>query len=142
VANANCTLRAIGVEAVAKFTTGSSGLYRFENLQLGTYDLEVSAQGFQTYIQRGIKLNINESVTQNVTLQVGSTSQSVEVQANASPLDYETATHKHEITPEVLAQMPLNVSGNSRSAVDFVVLMPGVNTGGGKTPSRRGSMAV
>src|SRR5690349_9594129 len=56
VANANCTLRAIGVEAVAKFTTGSSGLYRFENLQLGTYDLEVSAQGFQTYIQRGIKL--------------------------------------------------------------------------------------
>jgi len=50
VANANCTLRAVGIESVAKFTTGSSGLYRFENLQLGTYDLEVSAQGFQTYI--------------------------------------------------------------------------------------------
>src|SRR3989442_16044289 len=49
IPNANCTLKSVGTVAVAKFTTSSDGLYRFGNLQQGVYDLEVSAQGFQTY---------------------------------------------------------------------------------------------
>ncbi len=134
IPNANCTLRSVGTAAVAKFTTSSDGLYRFGNLQQGVYDLEVSAQGFQTYVQRGISLNINETLTQNVTLRVGSTVQIVEVTANASPLNSSDATHKGEITPQILSQLPLAVSGNSRSATSFVILLPGVNTGAGGNP--------
>src|SRR5438876_11089084 len=78
VPNANCTLRSIGTAAVAKFTTGSDGIYRFGNLQQGVYNLEVSAQGFETYVQRGITLNINDTVTVGVALRVGSAVQKVE----------------------------------------------------------------
>ena len=134
IPNANCTLKSVGTVAVAKFTTSSDGLYRFGNLQQGVYDLEVSAQGFQTYVQRGISLNISERVTQNVTLQVGSAIQTLEVRANASPLNFEDATHKGEITPQILSQLPLAVSGNSRSATSFVILLPGVNTAAGNNP--------
>src|SRR5437870_6394123 len=68
IPTASCTLRSTGTAAVAKFTTGSDGIYRFGNLQQGVYDLEVGSQGFETYVQKGISLNINETVTVNVTL--------------------------------------------------------------------------
>ncbi len=134
VPNANCTLRAVGTQAVMKAITGNDGLYRFGNLQQGVYNLEVTTQGFQTFVQNGIALNMNEAATANVTLTVGTALQTVEVTANASPLNYEDATHKGEITPGVLAELPLAVSGNSRSAVSFITLMPGVNTGAGNNP--------
>ncbi len=134
VPEASCTLRSVGTGWMAKVTTGPDGLYRFGNLQLGVYELQVSKQGFQTYVQQGISLNLNEAATVDVVLQVGTTVQSVAVTANASPLDYEDATQKGEITPQVLAQLPLAVSGNSRSAVSFIILMPGVNTGAGNNP--------
>lgn len=131
VPNASCTLKALGTEAIVKVATGSDGRYRFGNLQQGAYNLEVTAQGFQTYVQNGISLNLNEVVTANITLTVGTAVQKVEVTANASPLNFEDATHKGEITPETLSELPLAVSGNSRSAASFVILQPGVNTGEG-----------
>jgi len=129
VPSAECTLRAVATEAVRKVTSGTDGLFRFENLQQGIYDLEVNAKGFQTYVQRGISLNINTAATVKVALQVGSSEQQVEVTADASPLNFETATQQGTITPEVLANLPLQVAGSSRSAAAFVVLMPGVSTG-------------
>jgi hypothetical protein len=131
VPNASCTLRALGTEATVKVTTGNDGRYRFGNLQQGAYNLEVTAHGFETYVQNGISLNLNEVVTANVALTVGTALQKVEVVANASPLNFEDASHKGEITPGTLSELPLVVSGNSRSAASFVVLLPGVNTGAG-----------
>src|SRR5882724_3484149 len=71
VPNANCTLRSTITEAVANVGSNSSGLYHFGNLQRGVYNLEVAARGFQTYVQKGIVLNINDRVTVNATLRVG-----------------------------------------------------------------------
>ena len=45
-----------------------------------------------------------------------------------------TRQHKGEISPDVLKDLPLNVSGSSRSAASFVVVLPGVNTGAGNNP--------
>jgi hypothetical protein len=129
VPDAECTLRAVATEAVRKVTSGSDGLYRFENLERGVYDLEVTAKGFQTYVQKGISLNINAAVTVKVALQIGASGQTVEVIADASPLNFETATQQGTITPEVLANLPLEIAGSPRSAAAFVVLMPGVSTG-------------
>src|SRR5262245_20013405 len=72
VPDAECTLRAVATQAVIKVTSGPNGLYRFGNLQQGTYDLEVNAKGFETYVQRKISVNINETATLNIELRVGS----------------------------------------------------------------------
>jgi hypothetical protein len=134
VPEAQLTLTAVATAAVAKFTTGTDGLYAFRNLSAGAYELKVSAKGFRDYWQRGIAVSINESVRVDVPLELGAAVQTVEVIANASPLNFENAELKEAITPETLRELPLLVGGAIRSAAAFVILMPGVSTGGGANP--------
>jgi hypothetical protein len=131
IPNATVTLRAVATGTVLKTTTGPDGLYRFPNLQQGAYELSVAAAGFRDYVQRGIAVNINESVRVDVNLLLGTSVQTLEVAANASPLNYETPELKQAITTENIENLPLLISGSIRSAAQFVVLMPGVTTGAG-----------
>ncbi len=129
VPNANCTLRSSVTQEVVNVASNSSGLYRFVNLQRGAYDLEVGARGFQTRVQKGIIVNVNDRVTVNVTMKVGEEKQTVEVLADASAVNFEDSTVQGSITPDTLKVLPLEISGTTRSAAAFVVLLPGVNTG-------------
>src|SRR6267378_618353 len=64
--------------------TGIDGVYRLPDLPIGPYKLEATQQGFGAYVQTGIVLQVNINPTINITLQVGSAIQTVEVQANAA----------------------------------------------------------
>ncbi len=50
-----------------------SGIYIFPNIPVGTYDLTVSSQGFKTYEQKGIVLEVGSNISVNASLTVGST---------------------------------------------------------------------
>ncbi len=117
-----------GVEATA--TTNESGLYSFPNLVTGTYDLKVTAPGFRTYDQKGITLTLNQFVRVDVKLELGTVEQAIEVVANASPLNFDNATRQEGVSPEVINDLPLIVSGSPRNSAQFAVLLPGVTTGG------------
>src|ERR1700757_2077886 len=65
-------------------TTGDSGEYALPNLPVGPYRVEVSKAGFTTFVQSGIVLQVATSPTVDVTLKVGSTSEQVQVEANAT----------------------------------------------------------
>src|ERR1039458_5714500 len=67
--------------------TSPEGRYVFNNLPVGPYRLEVAWSGFKNYSQTGINLNVAENITQNVTLQVGSLTDTVEVNAGASMVE-------------------------------------------------------
>ncbi len=125
------TLTSVATRAVAKASSGPAGLYSFPNLLPGAYELKASAQGFREYMQRGITVNFNESARVDVKLELGASVQTVEVSANASPLNTDTPELKGSITPEILKDLPLEVSGTVRTAANFAILMPGVNTGSG-----------
>ena len=131
IPNAAITLKAVASAAVLKTTSSPAGLYRFPNLQQGAYVLSVAASGFKDYAQTGIAVNMNESVRVDVVMQLGTSVQTVEVSANASPLNFETPELKQAITTENIGNLPLLISGNIRSGAQFVVLMPGVTTGAG-----------
>src|SRR5437763_16310921 len=49
-------------------TTDSIGRYSFPNLPTGPYKLEVSAQGFKTYVRSGLVLEVGNTVEVNVTM--------------------------------------------------------------------------
>jgi hypothetical protein len=115
-------------------TTSNDGLFRFPNLQEGAYVLHVTAKGFRDFDQTGILVNLSESVNVPVKLQVGSETQTVEVTANASPLNMENGEVKGVVAPNQLSELPLIVSGNERAASSFVIMMPGVNTGAAANP--------
>src|SRR2546421_4924143 len=62
--------------------TNETGSYVLPNLPLGPYRLQAMLPGFQTYVQTGITLQVNDNLVINAPLQVGQGSQQVEVQAN------------------------------------------------------------
>jgi len=134
VPGAELTVTAVATGVAKQTTSGPDGLFSFPNLQQGAYELMVAAKGFQVVIQRGITVNINETVAVNVKLALGTAVQTVEVNANASPLNFENAEVKQAMTPQSIGDLPLIVGGNQRSAAAFAILMPGVSTGGGANP--------
>jgi len=131
VPDARLELTAVATGAVAKATSDPAGLFSIANLQPGSYELKASAEGFRDYVQRGISVNMNESVRLDVKLELGLATQSVEVTSNVSPLNYENAELKQSITPNIILELPILVAGTIRSAHTFVPLMPGVTTGSG-----------
>jgi len=122
-------LRSLETGIAATTTSGSDGLYSFQNLQRGAYELSATAKGFRDFLQNGISVNLNETVRLDVKLMLGEALQTVEVTANASPLNFENASVKQAITPNQVAELPLLVSGMKRNVVNYAVLMPGVTTG-------------
>ena len=67
--------------------TDTSGHYVLTNLPVGPYKLEVKASGFKDYLQTGIVLQVNNNIQINVTMQVGSITERVEVSAAASMVE-------------------------------------------------------
>src|ERR1044071_2343247 len=71
--------------------TDSTGGYLLTNLPTGPYRLEVALQGFKTYVQTGIVLQVGGTPTVNAVLNVGTLEQSVTVEAAAPLVDVRSA---------------------------------------------------
>ena len=130
IPGAELSLRSLGTSAVVKATSGPDGAYTFPGVVAGGYDLTVAAKGFREYIQRGISVNLDQQVRVDVALEIGATAEAIEVSANASPLNFDSAVQKGTIQPGALEELPLILGGHTRSAVAFARLLPGVTTGG------------
>ena len=131
IPGAEVTLTAVDTGAVMKVTSSPDGLYSFFNLQAGRYEIQVSNKGFRDYVQRGIRIALNEKTRVDVKLEVGAESQQIEVTENASALNFETAERSGGMAPETLNELPLIITTNSgglRSAASFMTLLPGVIT--------------
>lgn len=113
------------------FTSDANGLYSFRNVVPGTYRLRVKAASFGEYVQDGILVRVGYPIRQNVQLRLEATTQRVEVNADASSLNYENAEIRGSIDPQEIQQVPLLVAGSMRSAANFASLLPGVVRGSG-----------
>ncbi len=89
-------------------STESNGLFSFPNLEIGTYTVEVVATGFQSYRQSNVALEVGSSIAVNVTMTVGTTDQTVEVQASGIALQTEDPSFKQTIDQKTLTELPLN----------------------------------
>src|SRR6201984_240966 len=72
--------------------TNDSGLYVFVSVPPGEYVLKVTKEGFTAATQAGLHVVVNQASTQDFTLRVGSSQQSVTVEASAVNLETESAT--------------------------------------------------
>ena len=130
---ANVTVSSVDRQATSTVQTDGEGRFSFPNLMPGNYDVTVVAKGFNTYVQRGLLLLVNQSVSLPITLAVGDTSTRIEVTAEAAQLNVDNGSQQEGVPPKVINQLPLLVSGGTpRNAVSFVAFLPGVNTGTGQ----------
>lgn len=128
VAGSEVKLRALSTDVVLTTKTEADGLYSFPNFPPGGYELRVSARGFREYVQTGIRADLGARLRIDVTLEVGSATQAIEVRANASPLNYDNAAQGGNIEPETVNNLPLLVSGGPRSSAAFATLLPGMTS--------------
>src|ERR1700680_624441 len=86
VTGAKVTLTSQDTKESSAFMSDTNGLYSFRNVVPGTYQLRVNAQGFGEYVQDGMLVRVGYPIRQNVELKLETSSQHVEVTADASPL--------------------------------------------------------
>ena len=108
VSGAQIKLTAVDTGAVHTVVSNGEGIYTLPSLPIGAYILEASASGFQSYLQRGIILQVNEAAQINVTLTVGQVTQRVEVQGNASMVQTQQNTISQVIDQRRIVDLPLN----------------------------------
>ena len=101
--------------------TDENGFYSFPNLAIGTYNIEVTAAGFNRYRQSSIILDVGSSIAVNIALKIGGTEQTVEVQASGLALQTEDSSLKQTVDQKTLTALPLN----GRQMTDLVMLMGG-----------------
>jgi hypothetical protein len=121
VSGAAVTILNTATGAAKTSSTGFDGSYLFPALMVGTYQLSIEKQGFETYVQSGIVLTVNQAATQSVKLQIGATSQQVSVSANTTMLTTDTAAVSHLIDERQILDLPLD----GRHAESLVFLAPG-----------------
>ncbi len=102
--------------------TDHSGAYVLLELPVGHYQLQVEARGFQTYVQQGIILNVNETATIPVRLVVGAETQQVQVMADAQLIQGTVTSLGKTVSGREVLDLPLD----GRNFTQLGLLQPGV----------------
>jgi hypothetical protein len=122
IANATVTVTNKATGAVRKVTTRSGGVYSFENLFPGEYEVKVEAQGFTTQLQ-ALPAVVGNTTTGNFSMTVGGASQTIEVTAAAPIINTTDTTVGGVVNRDRVENLPLN----GRSFLSVAALEPGVN---------------
>ena len=105
VAGAKLTLTQTETGFAYHSVTNPTGGYQFGGLNPGTYNLQVTAKGFQSYLQTGIVVIVSGTATTNVKLAVGADTQQVTVTADALQVQTDTNTVGTLISGEEVTQL-------------------------------------
>jgi len=92
-------------------SSNSAGYYRFPGLSLGEYTVEVSKVDFQTKVLQHVVLQVGETYTLDVQLQVGTLRDKVEVHAADAPVERSSAEAATVIRTDQIANLPVNGRG-------------------------------
>jgi hypothetical protein len=104
-----------------------AGSYRIDALTPGKYTLSAEATGFMGYKADDVTVIISTTTALNIPLQVGSMTQSVTVTAESTGIETESSDIGTSVGPQLVDDLPLSVgTGNMRSVIDFLFLVPGV----------------
>ena len=98
--------------------TDANGTYVLPNLPVGPYQLEMTLQGFRTYMQTGIVLQVAATPTINAVLTVGSLEETVSVEAAAPLVDVRSTGISEVVEQERILELPLQ----GRQVTDLIVL--------------------
>ncbi|MGE0039997.1 MAG: carboxypeptidase regulatory-like domain-containing protein [Vicinamibacterales bacterium] len=123
----------LGTNQVRETVANREGYFRFPLLQVGEYEVLVSAQGFADYQQTGIRLSVGEQARVDVALGIAGTTETVTVTADASAVLAGQAASGEVLNERAVRSLPIT----SRNIYNFHLVGPGVkgmpSTGFGTT---------
>jgi hypothetical protein len=108
VSAAAVTITNVGTNVVARtVTTGSTGIYVAEALPVGTYQVSVTASGFQTATSSNLILNVTDRLEVNFSLRLGKTTQTVEVKAVATQVQTQSGELSQIVSTQQISELPI-----------------------------------
>jgi hypothetical protein len=125
-------VEAANVETGALYTAASTntGNYAIPGLPVGTYTVTAKAPGFKTYAHTKLAVTAGQILREDVPLQVGSASDSVTVQSEASLLKTESGETAHNVTLKEMDELPLlGITGGYRNPYATLTTLPGSSGG-------------
>ena len=123
VAGAKVTVLNTGSGFLSESTTKADGSYYVPYLNPGAYRLTIETSGFKKYVQDGITLRTNESPRIDVTMEIGTLSDTINVKASTPLLETETSSTGQIMDGETVVKLPVMQKGIKR----MTLYMPGVN---------------
>jgi outer membrane receptor protein involved in Fe transport len=124
VAGATVSLVNEGTNSTREAQTSSTGEYLFLEVPVGSYEIDVSVQGFKKYARKGIVLVVSEIASVDIALQVGSAVDTVEVSGAPPVIDTTTTQLGAVMTDQSIRELPLS----SRNTYQLLQLQPGVQS--------------
>ena len=121
---AAATVRVTNVETGFTETsaTTAGGLYRFNVLPLGGYEIKAEAKGFSAVSRTGVRLNAGATVTVDFALQLASVSSEIVVNAAAPAVDASRTDLGSTLSENAVTNLPLV----SRNPYNFILQQPNV----------------
>ncbi len=126
VPNAVVTVRNLSTNESAVATSNSEGNYTVPFLKPGRYNITVEASGFKKYVRDNQELQVGQTATIDVTLEVGATSETVTITADAPLLEETKADRGNVIENKRIVELPLN----ARNPFMLSTLTPGITYNG------------
>lgn len=122
IPNAQILVRNNGTGKDVSLVTDTSGFYKAALLQPGTYSVTVTAGGFNVSKTEGITVQLNQVTTVSPHLSIGSTSQTVEISADAPILNFDSPVYGGHLDTKEIESLPIN----GRRWSSLTLLTPGV----------------
>jgi hypothetical protein len=103
-------------------STSTSGEYVLPSLQPGTYTLTVELSAFRKAVVNALELDAASSMSQDVTLEVGQVTETLEVRANAVSVQTTDTQINQSVTLSDIATLPQL----GRTPITLAIFQPGV----------------
>ncbi len=129
VPNATVTATSTGTGATRTIQTGANGSYTFPQLGVGEYRLNVAASGFRTADIGPLTVQVDQALTQNITLELGQSTQTVEVTAQGALIQVDNPNTTTTVSAQSIANLP-NPGGDLTFEAQFAPGGVMNNTGG------------
>jgi len=123
LAGASITVKNVNTGFERTVSTNSDGFYSAPLLPLGKYRVTASANGFSTTILENVEVTIGNTIALNISLKVGTASETVDVTTEADAVD----TARTELATEINQRSVENLPINRRDFSRFALLTPGVS---------------
>jgi hypothetical protein len=104
--------------------TSEDGAFRFWNLPPAAYIIEVDAEGFRKTVTKPCRLSLNDTLRQDIQLELSSTSESVTVEISPTLVELQTAELGQ--TERDFTSLPLLSGPNGRNTLSLAATQPGV----------------
>jgi len=123
IPNAEITITNVETGIGRNAITNEVGIYITPNLLPERYDVKFAAAGFKTQGRTSIALNVGEEEVVDLAMQVGASTETVEVTTNPPDIQLSTSDISAVVNATTVRDLPLN----GRSWTDLATLQPGVN---------------